>query len=819
MGRRRESRKSLTVAPFECAWRKELKFRDAGRGCISFDAFAQNDVTVVFRERAGSRHYNYKMDSTPNYTVILGSHRNKRLKIEVSGKTVVDVAGVGLCSSSSFESYWISIYDGLISIGKGRCPFENIVFQWFDSQPTFKVQYIGLSSWDKHVGYRNVCVLSLEKDCNFLERRLLDVDDMIEVDVGDDDGEGEDNDDGDRRDNGNDGKRDKIQLEHFLESWDLSDVMFVVGAERKAVPAHSVILRLCGSFYHVSSSTEETKVIKIPWVGYPILHALLKFIYTGRTQILESELETLRDLSREFQCFSLVERCEEIMNSSKRKDPSNEMEILHYSIPSHCWGVFPYDLPLDIKKLRQLLSTGEGSDVDIYIDGYGVIARAHKLILSLWSTPFFKMFTNGMKESNSKAIRLWDVSPEAFLVMLRFMYGGDLELKDSTEMVSVLIPLLFLVDQFGVNYLHNECCKNIIQCLSEDLVCPVLQVVSSLPSCLLLQEACEKYFAMHFDYCTTANTDFVMLSNATFTSVLEHPYLTVTSEEKVLDAVLLWCMQADKVCGWQSVDELLNISTPEAIFAERLLSIRVLLPLVRFPLMSTPTLRLLESSNLSRQIPVIRQLVEEALSNSHMGPAEKMNDHNARFQHRATSFKQLRYICDGDNNGVMYYSGTSYGKHQWVNPVIAKRVTITASSPTSRYTDPKALTSRAYQATSFTGPHVEGGQSCAWWMVDLGQEHQLMCNFYTMRQDGSTAYPRYWSLEGSLDGEKWTTLRSHENDQTICKPSQFASWPVNGPNALLPFRFFRIILTGRTTANSSPWNFCICFLELYGYFR
>lgn len=72
-----------------------------------------------------------------------------------------------------------------------------------------------------------------------------------------------------------------------------------------------------------------------------------------------------------------------------------------------------------------------------------------------------------MKESNSKAIRLWDVSPEAFLVMLRFMYGGDLELKDSTEMVSVLIPLLFLVDQFGVNYLHNECCKNIIQCLSE----------------------------------------------------------------------------------------------------------------------------------------------------------------------------------------------------------------------------------------------------------------------------------------------------------------------------------------------------------------
>ncbi|OMP09694.1 hypothetical protein COLO4_05222 [Corchorus olitorius] len=53
----------------------------------------------------------------------------------------------------------------------------------------------------------------------------------------------------------------------------------------------------------------------------------------------------------------------------------------------------------------------------------------------------------------------------------------------------------------------------------------------------------------------------------------------------------------------------------------------------------------------------------------------------------------------------------------------------------------------------------------------------------------------------------------------MCKPGQFASWPVTGPNALLPFRFFRVLLTGPTTDSSNPWNFCICFLELYGYFH
>ncbi|KAK9270707.1 hypothetical protein L1049_026290 [Liquidambar formosana] len=148
-----------------------------------------------------------------------------------------------------------------------------------------------------------------------------------------------------------------------------------------------------------------------------------------------------------------------------------------------------------------------------------------------------------------------------------------------------------------------------------------------------------------------------------------------------------------------------------------------------------------------------------------------------------------------------------------------QRITITASSPTSRYTDPKSLVSRTYLGTSFAGPRMEDGKNCAWWMVDIGQDHQLMCNYYTLRQDGSRAYIRCWNLQGSSDGKTWTNLREHENDQTMCKPGQFASWPIIGPNALLPFRFFRVFLTGPTTDASNPWNFCICFFELYGYFR
>lgn len=108
------------------------------------------------------------------------------------------------------------------------------------------------------------------------------------------------------------------------------------------------------------------------------------------------------------------------------------------------------------------------------------------------------------------------------------------------------------------------------------------------------------------------------------------------------------------------------------------------------------------------------------------------------------------------------------------------------------------------------------------------QTHILCCNVFAIVVWVSPETVRWvnfdWifllmHLQGSLDGKSWTNLRVHENDQTVCKPGQFASWPIIGPNALLPFRFFRVIMTGQTSDASNLWNFCICFLELYGYFH
>ncbi|XP_020576565.1 BTB/POZ domain-containing protein At2g30600 [Phalaenopsis equestris] len=652
--------KFLTVAPFKCTWNEGLKFREAGRGCIKFEAFAQNDVTLVFREQIGSPNYHYKMDNSPHYTVILGSNRNRRLKIEANNNTMVDIVGVGLCCSSSFQSYWISIYDGLICIGEGKYPFQNTIVQWLDSKPICSVQYVGLSSWDKHVGYRNIVILPVNQH----HRNLLGQIDYDEYEA--------ENDTEFEILNINNDEHGKLELLYFLESWDFSDLMFIVGVERKIVPAHKVILNVYGDF---SSDTSSENIISLTATTYPVLHAFLEYIYSGRTKVVESQLGSLRNLGVQFHVMSLIEQCDEILDHFKTKkksfDSGKQVEILNNSCAVQPCGIFPYGETAAVGKLKQFLASGEHSDVNIYVEGYGLVTRSHKLILSLWSAPFAKMFTGGMVESKSTNVTFSDVSSEAFLAMLHFMYSGELEIeKDKVD--SLLIPLILLADQFDITFLQRECCKRLLECISEDTICPILVAIASLLSCKVVEETCKREFSMHFDYCTTVSTDFVTLDETIFKDILQHVDMTVTSEERVLDAILMWSMQASKNCGWLLVDEFLNSLTPEQLFGERLLSLDNLLPLVRFPLMPSHLLEKLEKSRLCKHILIFSQLVKEAVQYSCVGSKLLGEDQNVRSQHRRSSFKELQFICDGDNNGVLYFSGTSYGEHQWMNPVLAK---------------------------------------------------------------------------------------------------------------------------------------------------
>eukprot|EP00249_Psilotum_nudum_P017129 c26176_g2_i2 orf=223-2589(-) len=779
----------LVVPPFECAWLvdKELRFAEAGRGCIAFDACADNDVTVVFKEKAGSKHY--RTDVGPNYTVVLGSHRNTRLRIQVDGRPVVDVAGVALCPSH-FERFWISIYDGIIKVGRGE-PGKGVVFEWVDADPNREVQYVGLSSWDKHVGYRNIKVLPHTECVSSFS---------------------------------NSGRQKEGGLAQFLENPELSDLQFLVGSESRIVPAHRVALASSCTGFRGSLLIAENLV--------PFSH-----------------LEALQELSEEFGLDNLTTQCEQLLSAFCEGmtgdcfDEINEhnVEVVYRTPVEFCEHrpALSVDIPVNASKLRAFLDSGEYTDVEIFLDNHGFVTRAHKLVLSAWSAPFAKMFTNGMCESSLSRINLKDVAPDVFWAMLKFMYSGHLELEERDGVGSLLLPLLLLADQFGIPLLQLECSQQLLECISEDSVSAILSVVAPMQNCDLLRDTCEEFIAKNFDNCLCNVMELKELDLASLQRILQNPNLCVTSEEKILDAILVWASTVACHHGWMEADEYLKVHSIQELFGNMIEGLNELLPFVRFALFPIPLLQQLESCNLSRHISRLGDLAREALV--YLEPDEKaacyeegllqcldfnnqgtliqLFKNGLMFSHRPSNFKELLYICDGDRNGVIYYAGTLYGAHLWMNPVLLKTVSVSGSSPLSRYTDAKALVSRQFQGTLFTGPCIEKGQPSTWWKIDLGGEHQLRCNYYTLRQDGSVNYLRSWNIQGSVDDENWVDLKVHKNDQTFSQPGQYASWPVCGAHALLPFRFFRVLLTGPTTSGSNPWNLCICYIELYGYFH
>lgn len=69
---------------------------------------------------------------------------------------------------------------------------------------------------------------------------------------------------------------------------------------------------------------------------------------------------------------------------------------------------------------------------------------------------------------------------------------------------------------------------------------------------------------------------------------------------------------------------------------------------------------------------------------------------------------------------------------------------VQASSPTCKQTDPKAVVSGNFCRNNMAGPSKVGA---TWWLVDLGRQHRLICNYYLLRHDGSTDYPRDWVLQ------------------------------------------------------------------------
>lgn len=59
-------------------------------------------------------------------------------------------------SATSFTKFWVSFSSGIVAVGTGEPDPSTTCCRWTDTEPIPNIQFVGLSAWDKHVGYRNI---------------------------------------------------------------------------------------------------------------------------------------------------------------------------------------------------------------------------------------------------------------------------------------------------------------------------------------------------------------------------------------------------------------------------------------------------------------------------------------------------------------------------------------------------------------------------------------------------------------------------------------------------------------------------------------
>lgn len=174
------------------------------------------------------------------------------------------------------------------------------------------------------------------------------------------------------------------QFKLLFESQNFHDFVFIV--EDKHIKAHKLILQLRSQFFRDYVGDQ----LVVPNCSAILFQEFLRYFYTDSCDVTQSA--ALLNLAKEFQFEALMTELEGQVTS--------KVTLIHV---------------LDSLVNNQVYS-------DINFDVEGTIIPAHKLILKVRTEYFHRMLSSGLRESQSKIIRIYDCSPPVFTDILKFIY-------------------------------------------------------------------------------------------------------------------------------------------------------------------------------------------------------------------------------------------------------------------------------------------------------------------------------------------------------------------------------------------------------------
>ncbi|CAG9318876.1 unnamed protein product [Blepharisma stoltei] len=116
----------------------------------------------------------------------------------------------------------------------------------------------------------------------------------------------------------------------------------------------------------------------------------------------------------------------------------------------------PEDLRLHI---RSLFNNPSFSDIKFIVEGRAIYA--HKVIITMLSEPFQGMFASGMRETREGSIEIKDISYRTFLILLKYLYTGEVEISAGTEGQSLstesIIEIMHAADRYLIEPVIIAC--------------------------------------------------------------------------------------------------------------------------------------------------------------------------------------------------------------------------------------------------------------------------------------------------------------------------------------------------------------------------
>jgi len=183
--------------------------------------------------------------------------------------------------------------------------------------------------------------------------------------------------------------------------------------------------------------------------------------------------------------------------------------------------------------IGNLFNSNDYCDIKLKVED--TIFEAHKIVLAARSDYFRALLYSGMRETNSDVVEINEAKPDAFKLLLRYIYTGKISLRNEKE--EAIIDLLSLVHQYGLLELQRSISDYLESILEIKNVCSIYDI-SSLYQLKSLQETSARFIDKNCAILTKQNA-FLNLSGDSLTSIISRDSFSL-SEIEIFNIVKEW---------------------------------------------------------------------------------------------------------------------------------------------------------------------------------------------------------------------------------------------------------------------------------------